>query len=441
MEDQLYRTGEVIQTKSKFPYNQPDQNLGHVPEQRSVAEDDNHSDNVARFLQELDAESPKHFKHQEQPKAKQIAPYMNATKDKELKMAYIEHERATPDQFNGRQTMNGKINQSSANDLQNIPLNFPDKSLIKVQSIQRILDENLSTEKKKKLDFDSILHKELDFDKVIPRQLHDKKKKDFDNSSIEEQHPFDMSFENINDLYGYISDGDKLDARRSLDDIDQSALQTDSDASFGEPQEKERTLGQPKRLMMLNAGASRNQQQSDVKHSKSFKKMKTIDFSRNQDPLNQTGQSTMYNANESVQHEMISKNDRLGKSASAMMLSDKKSTKQGIEKSKKKQDALDIYKKIDDTFIDKQPADAHKIIETDFQKISINPGVPYISTSQDAVFEIRNAKNQRTYGRQVNQFIAIQHVKEEDEDSGPETIYIRPQKQPYQLKNCYKIVE
>ena len=77
------------------------------------------------------------------------------------------------------------------------------------------------------------MNKELDFDKVI--QLHDKKKKDFDNSSIEEQHPFDMSFENINDLYGYISDGDKLDARRSLDDIDQSALQTDSDASFGEP--------------------------------------------------------------------------------------------------------------------------------------------------------------------------------------------------------------
>ena len=44
-----------------------------------------------------------------------------------------------------------------------------------------------------------------------------------------------MSFDNINDLYGYISDGDKLDARRSLDDLDQSALQTDSDASFGEP--------------------------------------------------------------------------------------------------------------------------------------------------------------------------------------------------------------
>ena len=134
IEDQLYRTGEVI-NRSKFPYNQPDQNLGYVPEQRSVAEDDNHSDNVARFLQELDAESPKHFKNPEKPKAKQIAPNPNATKDKELKMAYIEHERATPDQFNGRQTMNGKINQSSTNDLQNMALNFPDKGLIKVQSI------------------------------------------------------------------------------------------------------------------------------------------------------------------------------------------------------------------------------------------------------------------------------------------------------------------
>ena len=111
---------------------------------------------------------------------------MNTTKDKELKMANIDKDRDTFGQFNGRHTMSGKINQSSTNDLQNMTLNYPDKQLIKVQSIQRIFDENGSAEKKKKLPEDSFLLNELDFDKVVARQLHEKKRKDFDSSSIEE---------------------------------------------------------------------------------------------------------------------------------------------------------------------------------------------------------------------------------------------------------------
>ena len=31
-------------------------------------------------------------------------------------------------------------------------------------------------------------------------------------------------------------------------------------------------------------------------------------------------------------------------------------------------------------------------------------------------------------GRSVNKFIAIKRMKEEDDDSGPERIYVRPQK-------------
>ena len=42
------------------------------------------------------------------------------------------------------------------------------------------------------------------------------------------------------DQYGYISDGgDKIQDRRSLDDLEESAIQTDLDAeSFGDPQDR-----------------------------------------------------------------------------------------------------------------------------------------------------------------------------------------------------------
>jgi hypothetical protein len=64
------------------------------------------------------------------------------------------------------------------------------------------------------LDDESIKHKELEFDKVIPiehqfsaekRDPHDKEI----DESVEEQHPFDLSFiEQINND-NYISDGEK----------------------------------------------------------------------------------------------------------------------------------------------------------------------------------------------------------------------------------------
>jgi hypothetical protein len=82
------------------------------------------------------------------------------------------------------------------------------------------------------------------------------------------------------------------------------------------------------------------------------------------------------------------------------------------------------------------------VIDKKNQKIEINPGVPYISTSQDAVFEIRKEKEARLVGRQQNQYIAIPPSKfDNDEDSDPENVYIRPKEKPHQLKNCYKVVE
>ena len=89
-----------------------------------------------------------------------------------------------------------------------------------------------------------------------------------------------------------------------------------------------------------------------MRSEKRLKKIKTQIYGDHQDPMNQTGQSTMYLANESVQHEMISKDNVRLKNSGSAMFSEKKSAKQG-EEAKKKQDAIDIYKKIDDTFIEK----------------------------------------------------------------------------------------
>lgn len=58
---------------------------------------------------------------------------------------------------------------------------------------------------------------------------------------------------------------------------------------------------------------------------------------------------------------------------------------------KKKEQAL-IYSQVDDLTFDKTKKDPYHFIDKRTHKIAINPGIPYISTSQEAVFEIRNAK-------------------------------------------------
>ena len=45
-------------------------------------------------------------------------------------------------------------------------------------------------------------------------------------------------------------------------------------------------------------------------------------------------------------------------------------------------------------------------------------------------------------GRQVNPYIAVPPENgDDDELSEPENVYIRPKMQPYQLKNCYTILD
>ena len=72
-----------------------------------------------------------------------------------------------------------------------------------------------------------------------------------------------------------------------------------------------------------------------MRQEKRLKKVRTQVYGDQQDPMNQTGQSTMYVANESVQHEMISKDNTRLKNSASMVLSEKKSAKQG-EQAKKK---------------------------------------------------------------------------------------------------------
>ena len=90
------------------------------------------------------------------------------------------------------------------------------------------------------------------------------------------------------DQYGYISDGgDKIQDRRSLDDLEESAIQTDLDAeSFGDPQDRGCTLGQPVQLMMRNSGQGRNQQLDELREEKRLKRNRTMNFSGREDPMN-----------------------------------------------------------------------------------------------------------------------------------------------------------
>ena len=45
-------------------------------------------------------------------------------------------------------------------------------------------------------------------------------------------------------------------------------------------------------------------------------------------------------------------------------------------------------------------------IDNNKQKVMINPGVPYVSTSQNEIFERRNFLFQKEYLNKINPFIA-----------------------------------
>lgn len=73
------------------------------------------------------------------------------------------------------------------------------------------------------------------------------------------------------------------------------------------------------------------------------------------------------------------------------------------------------------------------------QKSIINPGVPYVSTSQHEIFEIRNLRNAKLEHNKQSQFIA---PPEDDTEKGlyegkKEESYIVCMHDPYQLKMEY----
>ena len=83
----------------------------------------------------------------------------------------------------------------------------------------------------------------------------------------------------------------------------------------------------------------------------------------------------------------------------------------------------------------------NKYINKKCQKIVINPGVPYISTSNDGVFELRNKRAAMKVGKQTNKFIALPKNNEDPDFNGTaEEVYlftIKPVFDAHQLKCQY----
>jgi len=99
-------------------------------------------------------------------------------------------------------------------------------------------------------------------------------------------------------------------------------------------------------------------------------------------------------------------------------------------------------KEIDDTFIKADgPKDPYSYIDKRTQKIEINQGVSYKSTSQDEVFELRNKILDAQAMSNINNYIKMGEglgVVEFDADVMNKE-YIQPYYDPYQLKTVYKV--
>ena len=113
-------------------------------------------------------------------------------------------------------------------------------------------------------------------------------------------------------------------------------------------------------------------------------------------------------------------------------------SKEKTEKEKK----LDIYKDIAEGkyFTTDRPRNASEFIQKN-QKIMINPGIPYVSTSQTEVFERRNLLNLKESLSKQNPFIAAPESEEvfDRYEGEEEETYIAPVHDPYQMKTIYKV--
>ena len=103
-----------------------------------------------------------------------------------------------------------------------------------------------------------------------------------------------------------------------------------------------------------------------------------------------------------------------------------------------KREKLKIYSEIDKIFFtNERPSNPLDFINKDTQKVMINPGIPYVSTSHYEIFERRNISAAARLNRN-NHFIAAPVDEQEDPDiymGRPEDSYITTNFEAYQLKN------
>lgn len=108
-----------------------------------------------------------------------------------------------------------------------------------------------------------------------------------------------------------------------------------------------------------------------------------------------------------------------------------------------KQEKLKIYQDIDRYhFTSDKPDDPKEFINQQTEKCTINPGVQYVSTSQNEIFEIRNKVRQKQYLSKKNPFIAPPQDENEANQlykGSQDDTYIRSYFDSYQLKTIYRI--
>ena len=88
----------------------------------------------------------------------------------------------------------------------------------------------------------------------------------------------------------------------------------------------------------------------------------------------------------------------------------------------------------------KKSSDPQEVVDKNKQKITINPGVRYVSNSQNEIFELRNKANHEKDLFKKNKFIKPPKTEAVDEYAdGDEGQIIENLFEPYKLKNQYKI--
>ena len=108
-----------------------------------------------------------------------------------------------------------------------------------------------------------------------------------------------------------------------------------------------------------------------------------------------------------------------------------------------KNEKRQIYQDIGEYFSGTKPINPLSYIDGNKQKVMINPGVPYISTSQNEIFQRREFLFQKEYLNKLNPFIAApkDEVVEGQYEGDEEETYIGARFEAYQMKTLYKVAQ